>query len=483
MRRFLIGTWFLALATLVPPAPPAALASELPQPAGIEGAWQGALQIGAIKLRLVFNVKGSGDARTATLDSIDQGAKDIPVDSVAEEMGTVRFTMNALMARFEGTLSDDGKRIVGKFEQAGQSLPLILERTDRAFELNRPQEPKPPFPYESEEVRFANKAAGIELAGTLTLPMQELPSAAVVLISGSGAQDRDETLLGHKPFLVLADHLTRQGTAVLRVDDRGVGGSGGDPMTATTEDFAGDVLAAVEFLKNHDRIDAGRIGLVGHSEGGLIAPMAAARTNDVAFIVLLAGPGLPGDQIIYLQGELIGRAMGASEAQLKSSRALQEELFKAIQSETDGEVVKKAAALAIDKYIAALPEAERTEAESSRPLIEQQLEMLELPWFRYFLSYDPRPALSKVRCPVLALTGEKDLQVPPDENLGEIEKAVRAGGNNRVTVLELPGLNHLFQTCTTGAPSEYGEIEETFSPSALSALSDWIKGVAAGPQP
>ena len=315
----------------------------------------------------------------------------------------------------------------------------------------RPQEPTPPYPYQEEQVTFVNAKAGITFAGTLTLPASPTASPAVVLITGSGAQDRDETIAGHKPFLVLADALTRRGIAVLRVDDRGVGGSGGTMATATSEDFVDDALAAVAYLRGRKDIDAKRIGLVGHSEGGLIAPIAATRSKDIAFIVLMAGPGITGDQILFLQGAAIMRANGASEAAISRNREVKQRLFDVIRTEKDDAAAK-------EKIKSIAPGQER----------------VATPWFRYFLSYDPVPVLQKVTCPVLAINGEKDLQVPYRENLDAIGKALRAGGNTDVTTLSMPNLNHLFQTSQTGAPSEYAKIAETFAPAALDAISDWI---------
>jgi uncharacterized protein len=274
--------------------------------------------------------------------------------------------------------------------------------------------------------------------------------------------------------LVLADHLTRRGIAVLRVDDRGVGRSTGNVATSTSEDFAGDVLAGIAFLKSPDDIDRKKIGLIGHSEGGLIAPIVASRSTDVAFIVMLAGTGLPGDQIMYLQGRLIGKALGADEKELVKQREIQQRLFDIVKSETDTEKAHKRLLETTKKMLRDLPEDERMQVKDMEALLDSQVKGLDSPWFRFFLTFDPRPTLAKVRCPVLALNGEKDLQVPAKENLQEIRNALERGGNTQVTVEEIPSLNHLFQTCKTGSVSEYGEIEETFAPVALQSISDWI---------
>jgi uncharacterized protein len=450
---------------------------------GIAGHWQGTLEAG-VKLRVVFNIEQAADGKlTATLDSLDQGAKGIAIDEITLENNTLRLTAKGIDGSFEGQRNAAGNEISGSWKQLGRSLPLVLKPVDKPLPLNRPQEPKKPYPYDEQEVTYENnsgenKAAGVKLAGTLTLPRAvdsrvKAPYAAVLLITGSGPQNRDEELLGHKPFLVLADYLTRRGIAVLRVDDRGVGGSTGKLNEATTADLAGDALAGVEFLKSRKDIDPRRIGLIGHSEGGLIAPLVAARSGDVAFIVLIAGPGTTGEQILYAQGSLILKAAGASDDKIARQRQLQERLFAAVK-QTDRAEADTQLAEIFAAELDRLSEAERKAVGNASALADVQRKQLLTPWFRYFLTYDPRPTLAKVKCPVLAVIGERDLQVPPKENLPEIEKALKRGGNQEFTVRELPGLNHLLQTCKTGSPTEYGQIEQTMAPSALELIGDWI---------
>jgi hypothetical protein len=330
-------------------------------------------------------------------------------------------------------------------------------------------------------VTYENKPAHAKFAGTLTIPRGSGPFPAVLLLTGSGQQDRDEKLLGHRPFFVLADYLTRHGIAVLRVDDRGVGGSTGDVEHATTEDFAGDALAGIAFLKTRPEIDAHKIGLIGHSEGGEIAPMAANRSSDVAFIVLLAGPGLPGDQIVLSQMEFMLKESGASDALVARTRAFQQKLYAIVKEEHDAAALKTKLKGLYSEYTASLSPAEKNQAGApGSEDAETSARVLGSAWFRYFLSYDPRPALTRVQCPVLALVGEKDMQVPPKVNIPELEKALRAGGNKDFLVRELPHLNHLFQTCQTGSVVEYGKIEETFAPSALELIAQWIQGHTSG---
>lgn len=440
----------------------------------IEGAWQGILEVSGIELRIVFKIsQGPEGILTATMDSPDQGVKDIPVDEVTLENGNLRLEIKSAMIVFEGKLKDDDLSIEGKWKQSGQSFPLVLERVDKPAEVRRPQEPKKPYPYEEEEVVYENKEAAVKLAGTLTIPGQEGPFPAVLLISGSGPQDRNETILGHHPFLVLADYLTRCGIAVLRVDDRGIGGSSGDFTQATTEDFASDVLAGLEYLKSREEINPKQIGLIGHSEGGIIAPMVAVQSSDVAFIILMAGTGLMGEETLYLQSELIATIGGVSDEVIAKNLSLQKQLFTVLKQEGDDAVARKRLRTILEDVISEFEFSEK-EKQTAEAKAEAQIELILSPWFRYFLTYDPRPTLMKVKCPVLAINGQKDLQVPPKENLVAIEEALKAGGNNNYTIKELSGLNHLFQTAETGSLSEYAKIEETISPTALKIMSDWI---------
>ena len=448
---------------------------EGPAKKGAEGIWEGSLKVGKTDLRLVVRVSTKKDGKlAATFDSPDQGARGIAFDSIAFEGGKLKLEFKLGKATFEGKANKEVSAIEGEWKQGGQTFPLTLKRVAKATELARPQHPKKPYPYREEEVTFKNKKAGLDFTGTLTLPRGKGPFPAVVLITGSGPQDRDETILGHKPFLVLADHLTRKGIAVLRVDDRGVGGSGGSTMQSTTADFVGDALSGVTFLKGHKEINARQIGLVGHSEGGIVAPLAAAQSPDVAFIVLLAGTGVPGEEILYQQGQAILKASGATASQLAAQRTFQELMVKVVKEEKDKEKAKKLFERRLADKLAKLPEAEKKELEKLAEVGKGQFGLVMTPWFAHFLTCDPRVALGKVRVPVLALGGEKDTQVPPKENLKAIKEALEKGGNKNFTVKELPGLNHLFQTCKTGSPTEYAKIEETFAPSALKEVSDWI---------
>jgi fermentation-respiration switch protein FrsA (DUF1100 family) len=449
--------------------------ADKPKQEGIEGTWEGVLKTPGIELRIVVKISKTEDGKLkATMDSPDQGAKDIGIDTITLEKNQLKFEVKMVNGHYEGTVNTDFSEIDGKWSQAGMSFPLLLKHVEKETEIIRPQEPQKPYPYKEEEVTYENKKAGIKLAGTLTYPLTEGPFPAVILITGSGAQDRNETVFGHRPFLVISDYLTRRGIAVLRVDDRGVGGSTGNVSEATSFDFAGDVLAGVEFLKKHGKINPKQIGLIGHSEGGVIAPMVAAQSGDVSFIVLLAGTGLTGEEILYLQGALIARVNGVSEEKIKEQQEALERVFAIIKEGGTKDQIEAKLRKYYAEEIAKLSEEEKKQEELSEAQIKAQLKQVLSPWFRYFLTYDPKPTLEKVTCPVLALVGEKDLQVPPKQNLKAIEDALKKGGNKNFTLKELPGLNHLFQHASTGSPGEYSKIQETFSEDALKIIGDWI---------
>ncbi|MCH7749980.1 MAG: alpha/beta fold hydrolase [Acidobacteria bacterium] len=431
----------------------------------IVGDWHGSLEVPGATLPLIFHITETDGSLSATLDSPAQGATGIPVDTVTFEDGHVTLRVNAIGGGYEGDLSNDTLR--GSWSQSGMSFDLTLERGEEGgVVMHRPQEPHAPFPYDIEEVRIASSAAGVTLAGSLTLPDADAPAPVVVLITGSGPQDRDEALMGHRLFLVLADHLTRHGVAVLRLDDRGVGESTGSFATATSVDFADDVVSAVEFLDR--RSDVGPIGLIGHSEGGLVAPIVANRSTAVRFVVLMAGPGLTGEEILYRQSDLIIKASGGTDEAAAANRAAQAAMFAAVKEENDPGVLRTRIREALEPALADVPENARDAQ------IQAQLAQVTSPWFRYFLTYDPLPALRALVQPVLAINGEKDTQVSPKENLEAIRLALSEGGNDDVEIVELAGLNHLFQTAETGSPNEYATIEETISPRALQTMTDWI---------
>lgn len=339
----------------------------------------------------------------------------------------------------------------------------------------RPQEPQKPYPYYAEDLAFENKEAGIKLAGTLTLPKREGVYPAVILITGSGPQNRDEELAGHKPFLVLSDFLTKNGIAVLRYDDRGTALSTGDFNSATSVDLASDVASAVAYLKTRKEIDPKKIGLIGHSEGGLLAPLVAAESKDIAFIVMLAGPGIPGDKILLIQQRLIAEANGTSNEEIEAVERMNKLVFNTVKESSDIDQLRIALKARLNKFLAEKPTLKRpTGTTSDEDLINSQVETYTTPWMQYFIKYDPALTLRKVKIPVLALNGGSDVQITAKENLAAIKKALQKGKNKDVTIMELPGLNHLFQESATGNPQDYKRIEQTYSPVMLATVLDWL---------
>ena len=398
------------------------------------------------------------------MDSPDQGAKGIPVTSTVFQDKVLKLSITNAGIEYEGTWNGTDS-ITGTFKQGGLTLPLNLSKSDGAeAAAKRPQEPAKPYPYIAEDVAFENLQDGVTLAGTLTMPASGGKFTAAVLIGGSGPQNRDEEIMGHRPFLILADFMTRNGIAVLRLDDRGTAASTGNFSTATSFDFSKDVEAAVKFLQTRKEFDAKKIGLIGHSEGGIIAPMLASRSNDINFIVMLAGTGVSGDKVLLSQQEAIGRASGVDDTTLQAVLDINRRVFEMVISSTQPDELKAS----IVRLIKEVDESASDDA------INAQISSVLSPWMQYFLKYDPASALKNVKCPVLALNGEKDLQVLPKINLEAIGKALSEGGNRNVTLKELPGLNHLFQECTTGLPVEYSEIEQTFSPAVLDEILIWI---------
>lgn len=434
----------------------------------ISGQWNGVLKVQGIQLRIVFHIEKTATGLNTIMDSPDQGAKGIPTTGTSFENGILKITSTQMSLEYLGELAENGMEVKGDFKQGGQVFPMTLSRRMVEKEkLSRPQTPQAPYPYYSEDVTFENKIANISLAGTLTLPKKEGVYPVVILISGSGPQNRDEELFDHRPFLVLADELTKSGIAVLRYDDRGVDKSGGDFKTGTTQDFASDVESALAYLKTRKEINVKRIGLIGHSEGGLIAPMVAAKHKDISFIVLMAGPGMPISDLVLLQKEKIERQAGVPEAELKKSQEIFKGAYqKILAAKTNDEQLHAD----LDTYFKASFGANVSDKD-----VQAITAQITTPWWFSFLRIKPAQYLEKVKCPVLALNGERDLQVPAKENLSAIKTAFERSGNKQLNLLSLPKLNHLFQESETGAVSEYGKIEQTISPLVLKEIKDWIK--------
>lgn len=430
----------------------------------LAGAWLGTLSGRGAEFRVVFHLEPGADGLTGTMDSPDQGATGIPISKVLVDGDTVRIGVQAIGGRFAGVVEPGADAIDGQWAQGPARVPLMLRRVDDPPGVERPQEPTGTLPYEATSMRFTNEDAGITLDGTLTIPAGDGPHPAVVLIAGSGAQNRDAATAGHRPFLVWADALTRRGIAVLRYDERGVGTSEGSQSGATMRDLADDARAAVDALRSRSDVDASRVGLVGHSEGGLIAAMVANDAPPVDFVALLATPGLPGDEVMAGQLERRAQASGIDRRTRAAQRGTQQRIFDALKQEADSAAVaEELRKIMID-----------TRGIDGEEVIQSEIQRLMDPGLRFFLRYDPAEALREIDDPVLAVIGSKDTHLDPQKNLDALREALGASPSPDVTVRQLDGLNHLLQPAQTGTPAEYGRIEQTVAPEALDLVTSWI---------
>ena len=431
--------------------------------AQIEGYWKGELDTGFQKLKMGFNIsKTEEGVFSATWDVPTQGAFDIPVDEIVVQENHLQITLPAsLNASYTGTLKEGC--IEGEFTQNGVTQPLKLEKGVKNANKVRPQDPKPPFNYRAEDVVFINEREGNTLAGTLTIPEGEGPFPAMVLVSGSGQENRDEEIENHRPFWVIADYCARNGIAVLRYDDRGIGGSDGEVYNATTLDFSYDTEAAFDYLRNRKEINASQIGILGHSEGGIINFMVAARRPEVAFLVSLAGPAVNGIEISKAQNEAMLRAQGTVEEMIQFRGNADAQLFDVIEASNNREEADTLLRQVLKGW------------GYNEELTEQVVNRMTLPWLYYFMKYDPTEAIVKTNCPALLLNGSKDLQVLVTQNFPVYEKIIAEYGKTNLTLRELSGLNHLFQHCETGLLEEYGTIDETISPEVLEMIVGFVK--------
>lgn len=438
----------------------------------ISGDWYGNLSAMGSEINFVFQINKNSESYSGLMSVPQQNANEIPLSSVTYTDNTLILKFNPAGLNYSGQINN--RQIEGTFSQNGMNFPLILTREKpKAKIMNRPQEPKAPFPYESEEVQFENSAENISLAGTFTYPKaKNFP--VVILISGSGQQDRNAEIFGHKPFWVIADYMTRNGIGVLRLDDRGVGKSGGDPSKSTSLNFATDIEAAFEYLKKNPIVNAKKIGLIGHSEGGMIATIAAAKNPTFQFIVMMAAPGIPCDELLLEQSYSIGKSSGMNEKELLETKKINQQIYTVVKSEKSNET----ALAELENFLFEMYKEDTTfnslEEKNKKTVIHQQINPLLTPWYRYFIRYRPEVNLEKITCPVLVLNGENDLQVLPQTNVEGIKKALLKAQNKSVTTKVYPNLNHLFQESKTGNIEEYGTIEQTFSPQVLQDIKDWI---------
>jgi pimeloyl-ACP methyl ester carboxylesterase len=448
----------------------------------VDGTWEGKLSVGANTLRLVVHITGGPGAYSATLDSPDQGAKGIPVSKVQQAGDSLHLEVAAAGAKLSGRLVNDST-LSGQWRQGGAAFPIEMKKSatnnGTAAVNKRPQTPVPPFSYQSKDVTYHNANHSIQFGATVTKPIGEGPYPAVLLITGSGPQNRDEELFGHKPFAVIADDLTKRGFLVLRVDDRGVGQTTGDHRSATSRDFADDVKAGLAYLRSLPEVNKRKIGLLGHSEGGMIAQMVGAEEKDLAFLVLMAAPGIPVVELMALQNKAILLSGGMNEAAADAYLKLYRPLMAALATTTP-EQGEHVAMQVLNNWIKNTPEEIVIATTNIR--IEQDKQKLVAsfvrqtvnPWFQYFLQYNPDDYVKKLKTKVLALNGDKDVQVTSSANLAGLRASLKRSNSLQYDVVALEGLNHLFQRCHKCTVQEYGELEETIAPAALEAVGNWL---------
>lgn len=438
----------------------------------IQGSWEGSLSIQGTQLPLIFNIQKNGDLYQTTLDSPMQGAKGIPIAETTFANNELQIAAPNLNLKFSGHFN--GTSIEGTFVQNGGSIPLVFTRKlNDTPALKRPQEPKPPFDYPIEEVVFVNPKDKNTLAGTLTLPKNKKDFPVVILITGSGTQNRDSEIFGHKPFAVIANDFAQKGIGVLRLDDRGVGGSSKGTTEDTSASFATDIATAVDFLSAKGFKN---IGLIGHSEGGMIAPMVAAQNTKVQFVISLAGPGIPIDQMMLLQSQSIAKSQGATTTQIEASTAFNKKVYAFITGYNGSNLKADFQPYIKEEFIKRSQNQGLTETQIDDIVTQQTLSVTN-PWYVYFIKFNPDLYWSKLKIPVLALNGSLDLQVKATENLAGIEASLAKAGNKKATIKELPGLNHLFQEAKTVSTAEYSTNEQTIAPIALNIMSKWILGL------
>ena len=474
MRRLLSPVALIALISI------ALCANNAAAQPGAAGSWEGSISVLGTQIGIVVVMTADGSGYKATVDIPQQGAKGLSLLNVRVDGTKIHFELmgQPRLAVFEGEQQSD--TISGTFKQATVEGTFDLKRgaalaAAKAAAATLTASAVPP-PYKEEAVKY--EAGSVTRACTLTLPVSSKPSPAVVMITGSGAQNRDEEILGFKIFQVIADHLTRHGIAVLRCDDRGVGGSTGSNAKSTTADFADDTLAGVKYLQTRSEIDRTHIGLMGHSEGGIVAPMLAARSSEIAFIILMSGSGLPGEQILYAQSELTTQAAGRPMEQARHNQEIQRKMFAAVHSGTGWDEVAAMLRVDLQASIDALPADQRQGLGDPEKFIQakinEQLTSIRTPWFKFFLEYDPGTALDKVKCPTLVLFGEHDVQVAAGPNRAAMEKAFARGGVKNYRVVVFPRANHLYQDSPTGSVTEYGTLKKEFVPGFLDLISTWI---------
>ncbi|MFO8062588.1 MAG: alpha/beta hydrolase [bacterium] len=433
------------------------------------GRWEGTLSIEGTELPLVFKIgKDTEGSVEVTMDSPMQNAFNIPAEFNIDK-DSITIEIEKIAMEFIGRLTESNE-IAGTFSQSGIEKELALVKTEGPDPHY--QTPEKPFPYKTEDVVILNPRDSIEIGATVTIPAGDPPFPAVVMVTGSGQQDRDETVFGHKPFLVLSDYLTREGIMTIRYDDRGIGETGGNPEPCTSEDFARDAYYVYEYLLEMDESVDSLTGILGHSEGGMIAQMLAAEHEDIDFIVLMAAPGVTGGEVVMMQSEAINTASGLDKTAVEEASRFQQRIIDAVRDIEEPAQIKAEIRSIMEEYRAKMPPEQQ--AQLTDNTIETQVEAAASNWYRYFVRFDPAEYLKDIDCAVLAVNGGKDLQVPAEENLMRIGRILEENGNSNVTVKLFDDVNHLFQTAETGLTDEYYTLNETMNPAVMEYIAQWI---------
>jgi uncharacterized protein len=467
LKFFIISIWISALSTFCQAQP-------LNK---ITGTWEGVMVLG-VELRVVFNIKiDEKDRLFTTVDSPDQSVYGIKCDTTFIHTDTIMIIMKKLGATYTGKIMSD-LVIEGTFIQLGPAN-LQLKKVEKASVKKKSQAPVPPFPYISEDIIYYNADKSLQFGGTITIPERKGRFPAALLISGSGQQNRDGEIMGHKPFAVIADYLTKKGFIVLRVDDRGVGKSTGIFDSSTSFDFAKDVKMGIDYLLTRSEVEKTKIGLIGHSEGGMIAPMVASERQDINFIILLAGPGVKIIDLMSEQNTSVLKSIGISKKSINTYRPFYKKLISEVSEAKDTVTAFAIAKETLNGWVVktdkkVLKELNFETVENQEKMVAQITKKLSSPWQKYFISFDPSPYLKKLHCKVLALNGEKDIQVIAKQNLTGIKKALKRSNSKTYNIIQLSGMNHLFQKCESCTIQEYSQLEESFSPSALKIIGDWL---------
>lgn len=445
---------------------------------GFTGTWEGKINAG-VEVRIIFQISYDTSKKIiATMSVPDQGLKNVST-TVHTNGDSIHIGMARFQSKYSGQLRGDS--IVGNFQQ-GIPLPLNLKKVTGVVEKIRPQTPVPPFPYKTEDLVYTNNNKSITYGATITLPPGEGPFPAAILLTGSGQQNRDEETLGHKPFAIIADHLTRKGIIVLRVDDRGMGQTSGDVFSATTRVFANDALVSLDYLLSRKEVDKSKVGLIGHSEGGMIAQLIAAERKDLNFIIMLAAPGEKVLKLMNDQNEAILNKAGLPANYVSAFQELYQEILTAAIA-TGNKNLNEKVKVIVNSWTANTPKniviatTGITDEKSKTAFVTRFASQISSPWFRYFLSYDPNSYIKNISAKVLAVNGGSDIQVLSKQNLAGIASALKESSSKQFEIKEFPGLNHLFQECKACTVAEYGELQQTISPVVLDYLSSWLKKV------